>query len=201
MAPTVHILIPAAGASRRMGGKDKLTEDVGGKPLLRHVVETALATGAPVFVTLPLGATARQAALAGLSAQLVDIPDADQGMSRSLAQGSMAVASTNPGPEDGLMVLPGDMPGFTPEALGLMIHRFQAAPDVILRGSSASGIAGHPVIFPRAIWPDLQVLHGDEGGRSLLRRHAGRIRLIPLPDNMALIDLDTPDDWKAWRAR
>lgn len=201
MAPRVHILIPAAGASRRMGGGDKLTEDVGGKPLLRHMVETALATGAPVFVTLPRGAAARRTALAGLALRLLDIPDATAGLSRSLVRGAMAISAAAPGPHDGLMILPADMPDLTTEALTRVIAAFQAAPGLIHRGGSESGAAGHPVIFPQALWPELQSVTGDEGGRSILQRRAGLIRIVPLPGTMALLDLDTPQDWKDWRAR
>ena len=35
----------------------------------------------------------------------------------------------------------------------------------------------------------------------LLRREAGRVHLLPLADDRAAVDLDTPDDWGAWRAR
>ena len=48
------ILIPAAGRSSRMRGRDKLLEQVGGIPLLRLRVEAALATGHQVLVTLPV---------------------------------------------------------------------------------------------------------------------------------------------------
>ena len=53
MHPVVHILILAAGASSRMRGRDKLLQPIRGKPILRMVVDMALATGAPVMVTLP----------------------------------------------------------------------------------------------------------------------------------------------------
>ncbi|WP_412506377.1 NTP transferase domain-containing protein, partial [Roseovarius sp. SYSU LYC5161] len=56
------ILLPAAGASARMEGPDKLLEPVDGMPLLRRQVLMALATGAPVLVTLPPGAAKRRAA-------------------------------------------------------------------------------------------------------------------------------------------
>src|SRR5690606_18764083 len=67
---TKAILIPAAGAARRMGGTDKLLEPgAGGASLLRHAAEAAVTTGARVIVTLP-GAgpflPGRQGALAGL---------------------------------------------------------------------------------------------------------------------------------------
>lgn len=198
MLPVVHILILAAGSSSRMRGADKLMQAVGEVPLLRHVAAVALKTGAPVTVTLPPDAPARRGALDGLDLRIVEVPDAAQGMSRSLVRGIEALAG---GPQDGAMILPADMPGFTPEALADLIARFQADPHLILRGGTAEGQPGHPTIFPREFWPALTRVTGDEGGRSVLRDHRGRVRVIPLPGAMALLDLDTPEDWAAWRGQ
>lgn len=197
MAVTVHILILAAGASARMRGTDKLLEPAGDKTLLRHVAETALATGAPVAVTLPPDATARSAALEGLPLRLVPVVDADQGMSRSLVRGILALATA--GPMDGLMILPADMPGFTTAALLGLIRKFQTDPTLILRGGTPDGAPGHPAIFPRDLWPVLAAVTGDEGGRSVIRANANRVRIAPLPGTMATLDLDTPEDWADWR--
>lgn len=197
MVPVVHILILAAGASSRMRQTDKLTRPVGHEPLLRRVARTALDCGCPVLVTLPPGANARRAALADLPLQIVEVPDASLGMSRSLVRGVQALAATA-GPRDGLMVLPADMPGFTPAALSGLVARFLAEPELILRGGTMDGQAGHPAIFPRDLWPALTQVTGDEGGRSVLRQNQGRVRVIPLPGPMAILDLDTPEDWAAW---
>ncbi|WP_135448542.1 nucleotidyltransferase family protein [Tabrizicola caldifontis] len=199
MAAVVHILILAAGASSRMRGGDKLLLPVGHQPLLRHVARGALGTGAPVTVALPSGATARRKVLADLPVRIVEVPDAALGMSRSLVRG-MAAVEPDAGPEDGVMILPADMPGFTTAVLADLIARFRADPDLIIRGGTLDGQPGHPAIFPRDLWPELARVTGDEGGRSVLRQSQGRIRVIPLPDRMALLDLDTPEDWAAWRA-
>jgi CTP:molybdopterin cytidylyltransferase MocA len=199
MGGTVHILIPAAGASTRMRGRDKLLGHVRRKPLVRHVVDTALATGAPVVVTLPPDSPARRHALSGLPIRIVEVPDAGLGMSRSLARGIAALdAVAEAG--DGLMVLPADMPGFTSAALADMISRFRAEPDVIWRGATIDGQPGHPALFPRSVWPALAAVTGDEGGRAVLQAEADRVRSVPLPGTMAILDLDTPQDWAAWRA-
>ncbi|MDZ4087424.1 MAG: nucleotidyltransferase family protein [Tabrizicola sp.] len=199
MRPTVHILVLAAGASSRMRGADKLLQAVKGRPILRLVAETALASGAPVLVTLPPTSEARRAAVADLAVRVVDIPDAAQGMSRSIIRGLAAVVE--PGPEDGLMILPADMPGFSAKALADLISRFRAEPELIWRGGTTDGTPGHPAIIPRDLWPELAAITGDEGGRSVLKRHADRVRQVPLPGRMATLDLDTPEDWTAFRSR
>ena len=97
------------------------------------------------------------------------------------------------------MILPADMPGFTTAALSSLIGQFQTDPTRILRGGTADGQPGHPAIFPRDLWPALAKVTGDEGGRSVIQGNKDRVRVIPLPGPMALLDLDTPEDWAAWR--
>jgi CTP:molybdopterin cytidylyltransferase MocA len=198
MPPSVHILILAAGASSRMRGSDKLVQPIKGIPILRRVAQTAVATGMPVLVALPPGANERRAALAGLSTRVVDVPDAAQGMSRSLVRGVKALGDTARADADGLMVLPADMPGFTTEALDNLISQFQAQPDRICRGGIADGTPGHPIIFPSDLWPELAQVTGDEGGRAVLRAHPDRVTVLALPGQMAVLDLDTPEDWAAF---
>jgi CTP:molybdopterin cytidylyltransferase MocA len=193
----VAILIPAAGASARMAPRDKLLEPVGGEPLLRRTARAALATGAPVLCTLPTDRPARAAALAGLALTRIAVPDAARGMSASLGAG---VAALPPGCA-GVMVLPADMPGIATQDLARLLAAFADGPGRILRGAAADGRPGHPVLFPADLFPELRRLEGDEGGRVLLRRHAARVTLVPLPGDRAVLDLDTPADWAAFRAR
>ncbi|MDP3264432.1 MAG: nucleotidyltransferase family protein [Tabrizicola sp.] len=200
MQPTVHIAILAAGASSRMRGRDKLLEPIAGMPLIRRVAEAAVATGQPVYVMLPANDTRRRAALDGLSVLVISVQDAERGMSRSLMRAVHTATLRSAAATDGLMVLPADMPGLTPAALTLMVVAFLSAPTLVHRATDASGQPGHPAIFPKDLWPALAALDGDEGGRAVLRQHQARVRLTPLPGDMATLDLDTPEAWAAYRA-
>jgi CTP:molybdopterin cytidylyltransferase MocA len=190
----IPILILAAGASARMAPRDKLLEPVAGEPILRRTARIAVATGAPVTVVLPPDRPWRNAALRGLALTVVTAQDAGQGMATSLRAGLAALP-----PAAGLMILPADMPGFETADLSLMIATFAADPTRILRGATADGQPGHPAIFPADLWPALAVLTGDEGGRPVIRAHADRLVMVPLPDNRAILDLDTPEDWAQWQ--
>ena len=193
--PGPAILIPAAGASSRMAPRDKLLEPVGGVPLLRDRALAALATGAPVAVTLPPDRPARREALADLALRIVLVPQAAEGMGRSIAAGAAALGAVA-----GLMILPADMPNLGPAELRILLDAFAAEPGAIHRGASGD-VAGHPVVFPADLVPSLARLGGDEGARGLLRRHAGRVRLHSLPNRAALTDLDTPEAWTDWRSQ
>lgn len=188
----VVILIAAAGGSRRMRGGDKLMEEVGGIPLLRRQVLAALASGARVVVTLPPDRPARAKVLDGLGAEVAVLPDAAEGMAASLRHGARVAGGA-------LMVLPADMPEIDTADLLAVLAAHAAAPDAILRGASGE-TAGHPVLFPADLRADLAQLAGDEGARSVLARHRDRVQRVPLPGRHALTDLDTPEDWAAWRA-
>lgn len=194
----VTILILAAGASTRMRGADKLLQDVDGEPILRRQARIAGETGCTVIVTLPVDRPARSAALAGLHLRQVLVPDAATGMSASLRRG---IAALVPTPQGGVMILPADMPGFATADLAAMIAAFDAAPDRMWRGMAANGQPGHPAIFPADLWPALAAATGDQGGIGVIRAHPGRVSLFALRGDAAITDLDTPEDWAAWRSR
>ncbi len=195
---TIPILILAAGASRRMNGRDKLLETVGGRTLLRHVVRRAVMTGHPVLVALPMGDTVRSGALAGLDVQIVPVEDADQGMAASLRAGLRVI----PADTAGVLVALSDMPEITSDDYLSIINAFHADPDEnIHRAATSDGKLGNPVLLPRWALTEPSIFQGDAGARHLLRQHADRIRPVPLPDNHAICDLDTPADWAAWRKR
>lgn len=194
---TVTILIPAAGFARRMRGADKLLEPVAGEAMLHRQARLALATGAPVLVTLPPDAGARAQALGELAVTRVVVADPGEGMAASMRAGVAAVA---PGAA-GLMILLADLPELEADDLRGMIAAFAAAPDGILRATSATGAPGHPVIFPADLLAELAQVAGDTGARDVIGRHRDRLRDHALPGERAITDLDTPEAWAAWRAR
>lgn len=177
-----------------MRGGDKLTEVVDGIPLLRRQAMAALEVTSEVIAVLPPDRPARAAALEGLSISTVIALDAKEGMSASIRAGLREATG------DAAMVLPADMPELGAAELALMAEALRETPDRILRGASGD-IPGHPVIFPADLWPHLMRMTGDQGGREVIVANRDRVRLIPLPGRAALIDLDTPEEWAAWRKR
>ncbi|WRH60978.1 MAG: nucleotidyltransferase family protein [Fuscovulum sp.] len=190
-----HILILAAGSSSRMRGGDKMLEQVDGQPQLARILQAALQTGLPVTVALPPDRPDRAAVIAGLPARQTTVPDPAQGMAASLTAGLASLPATA-----GVMLLLADLPEITAADLITLRDAWAQEPEAILRGAAADGTPGHPVCFPPDLRDDLMTLKGDEGARAVLVRHRARLRLIPLPDRHATTDLDTPEDWAAWRA-
>jgi molybdenum cofactor cytidylyltransferase len=197
----VYILITAAGASSRMRGEDKLLQVIDGQPLLRRQVTRALAASPLVGVTLSPTHPDRLLAIAGLDVEACVLPDASEGMAASLRHAARS-ARTYEGQwlATAIMVVPADMPDLTVEDFEKVIATHLEKPKAILQGCTSDGIAGHPVLFPRDLWADLLGLTGDQGARPVLARFSSRVVHVILPSKNAITDLDTPEDWAAWRA-
>jgi molybdenum cofactor cytidylyltransferase len=197
--PRVAAILLAAGASSRMRGADKLLEPVAdGRPVLRAAADAALASQADkVVAVLPPGAAARRAALAGTAAEIVEAPDAAEGMAVSLRAGLRATAEG----ADAVVVLLADMPEVGPAAIDRLIAAFDPEEGRdICRAVSEAGEPGHPVLFGRRFFETLAGLTGDRGAREVLREAAEFVTEVPTPGRAAVVDLDTPEAWAAWRA-
>lgn len=190
------VIIPAAGAGRRMRGRDKLLEQIDGVALLARGVRRAEAVATQVIVTLPEAAAERHACLFGTTATVCEVSDASEGMAASIRTGMAALRGTC----DAVMILPADMPDITIKDMKQMLAQFaEHDGQMICRGHSECGRAGHPVIFPPDCFAALATLTGDQGGRNILRQHAQRVVKVGLPADHAITDLDTPEAWEKWR--
>nr|WP_081535910.1 nucleotidyltransferase family protein [Rhodovulum sp. P5] len=191
----VLILVPAAGQSRRMGGRDKLLETIEGESLLRRQVRRAVSTGGRVLVTLPRGSGSERAAqLVGLNLMPPLQIDASEGMGASLRAGAAAAEAVG---AVGLMVLLPDMPDIDTFDINRLLQEFLEDPENCVRATTEDGKVGHPVVFPARTFGLLRTVRGDKGGRSVLSSEA--VRDIPLSGRKAVIDLDTPEAWAEWR--
>lgn len=192
------ILILAAGQSRRMRGRDKLMEPVGGMPLIRRQAEMARrVTRGAVIVALPVPPHPRHDALDGLDVIRLPVSDAAEGMGASLRAGFAAMP---PGAEVA-MVLLGDMPDLTDSDLHTMLDAVEAdSGDLVWHATTQDGQRGHPVVFAAALFPAFARLGGDAGARDVVKTAGKRVKHVPLPGQHARTDLDTPEDWAAWRA-
>ncbi len=167
-----------------------------GTPLLARIITRALSTRLPVFVTVPTLDHPRATLLQGTTATPIPVPDRFEGMAASIRRGIDGLPAQTPG----VMILPGDMPDLTTDDLTQLAQAFENNPSAIIRATTEDGRPGHPVIFPANLFPDLRQITGDQGGRAVVKAHMDRLRLVALPGNHALCDLDTPADWAAWHS-
>jgi 4-nitrophenyl phosphatase len=195
---TTAVVILAAGASTRFGQPKQLL-DWNGEPLLTHVTGVALSAGlGPVIVVLGCHAEAIRAAL-GRFAERVQIAVNwrwQEGMSTSVQVGLAAL----PPETEAALFLQCDQPLISADLLRALATRFKETGAAIVHPTHA-GQRSTPVLFARRLFPELAAVTGDEGGRSLIARHANLVATVEVADPGVLADVDTPADYERLAAR
>jgi molybdenum cofactor cytidylyltransferase len=183
-------LVLAAGRSTRMGGPNKLLEELNGKALVRHVVEAALASDLDrvLVVTGHQGAQVEHA-LAGLSVTFAHNPHFAEGLSTSLITGLAAC----PKDTEAAMILLGDMPYISKGLIDALLKTYAPDKGVHAVVPVVAGRRGNPVLWGKRFFEALKGVSGDQGGRSVLLAFADAVAEVPFEDEASLIDLDTPD--------
>ncbi len=184
-------LILCAGQSRRFGA-NKLVARIGPEHVvLSQVLQNLITTSEPVFAITRSTDDATANLLSDLSVDYGSCPDADAGMGHSLAWGVSQILSWS-----WCGVALGDMPYVTPATLKLLAKSASHNSIVIPVVNTGEGQEkwGHPVIFGQSYYPELQGLSGDQGARSLLKKHHCAVIRVPVADEGVLIDIDTPED-------
>jgi molybdenum cofactor cytidylyltransferase len=193
----VAAVVLAAGRSTRMGAFNKLTAEVGGKPLVRRVAEQALASrAAPVIVVTGHERDKVEAALAGLPVKFVHNANFADGLGTSLKAGIAAV----PAEADAAIVCLGDMPQVDAALIDRLIAAFDPDRGALVVLPSIDGRRGNPVLWSRRFFPELMNVQGDIGARNLIGSYAEAVTEVPVSGTAALIDVDTPESLAAVKA-
>jgi molybdenum cofactor cytidylyltransferase len=189
----VAVAVLAAGGSSRMGRPKQLLP-FGGRSLLRHAAEVAVAAECgPVVVVLGAGADRLRQELDGLPVEVIVNSEWELGPGTSIRA---AVETIEPNTEvDAVVFLACDQPLVD----AAHIRRLIAAREVTGLPTAASGYAGTlgvPALFARELFADLRALHPAAGAKQLLARQSDAVAVVPFPDGA--IDLDTPEDYQRW---
>ena len=183
-------MILAAGASSRMG-RNKMLLDVHGVPMVRRAVQVVIDAGAsPVVVVVGHDEVQVRAALEGLDCLFAVNPDFTGPTSASLHAGLRAFDQS----VDAAIVLLADMVRVTSDmvrALIVSLHTGHAP----LAVSRYGDVLAPPLLFRRALWPELLAWHGEGCGKAVVKAHQHEALLHDWPVS-ALRDVDTPDDYR-----
>lgn len=187
--PSVAAIILAAGASTRMGGRPKLLLTHHGVPLVRRAVETAVSGGCTDVIVV-LGANHEQyrTQLQGTAARLLHNPEFSQGMSSSIRVGIEALAEDT----QAAIIMLADQPFIDPGVIERLITTYVTSKARIV-ACDYGGVRGAPVLFDRALFLELLLLEGDQGGRHVMTIYPRNVTTIEISPTAAA-DIDTPED-------
>ncbi|MFZ3186265.1 MAG: nucleotidyltransferase family protein [Pseudomonas sp.] len=190
-APAVIALVLAAGQGRRFGSDKRRALLADGTPLLVASLLQAQRHFAQVYVLLQDGDDA-QALGVPPGVEVLRCADAELGMGHSLAAGIRALDKH---PASAIAVLLGDMPWLSASTLQLLIGQAGAERIVF---PSYQGRRGHPVLFGRQFWPQLQQLTGDVGAKALLAAQPQANAASPPGAGAACIEVVVDDPGVLW---
>ncbi len=188
----VGAVILAAGRGLRMG-RQKLLLEVAGRPLVRHAVDAAAASGCDEVVVVYSDPAVADAVAD--RARCVENPDPDKGMSGSLRLGLDALGDQ----EAGALILLGDQPLVDATMLSTLLRHWRregARAAVATRYATDDGAGPGwrpPVLLDRSLFAELRTLTGDEGARQVLNRRRELVDVVvtETPPH----DVDTPEDY------
>jgi CTP:molybdopterin cytidylyltransferase MocA len=183
----VSAIVLAAGGGSRFGG-GKLLAKLGGRPIIETVLHNL--REAPVDeIIVVVGADAQR--LRGVceayGVRIVANEEWERGQSTSVLAGLRACGG------EAAVVLLGDQPFIGAEAVERLVSAFSEGAKVAV--ATYGGKRRNPVLFSREVWPLLEAeLAGDEGARSVLRRHPELVVEVPCEGVGDPADIDTRED-------
>ena len=188
----IPIVILAAGMSTRFPG-NKLLYEVNGKPLIRHIVESALESKADeVIVVLGYEVEKISAKIEDLDVVIVYNPKYKIGMSESVKRGVRAVYKW----AEAVIVHPADVAFAPPQAFDAVIEKYlnTRAPVVVVAYKDEKG---HPILFSKETFNDiLSISEKTMGLKYVTRKYYDKTIIVNLPYKEIVVDIDTLEDLK-----
>lgn len=205
----LFVVIPAAGHSRRMG-TSKLLLELGGRPVIEHLLEALLASSAVTRIAIVVRSDDRK--LRQVLERLADdrlhaiVPDDNPEEMRQSVELALAALRTNESPQarDGWALIPADHPLLSSETFDRLVNLWQNSSAQILI-PTVKGAGGHPTFFRWPLTNEVANLPAHLGLNTLVHSDAERVERVEISAEEILFDLDRPEDYERakvwWAAR
>ena len=95
---------------------------------------------------------------------------------------------------DAALILLGDQPAMTPTIIGAVFDAYMESGAAIVQ-ARYQGVIGHPVLFDRSLFDELDSVEGDRGARRVIARHPDLVQFADM-DQDAPLDIDTESDYE-----
>ena len=180
----IAAILLAAGLGTRFGG-DKLSAQIGGKPMIAHACELHASLPYALFVAVVRPGDAVVTETAGRTALLAYNPTPERGIASSVRIGlrtALDAAAARGIRLDGALFGVADQPYLSRDTVLRLVERFETEPKRIVAPSAPDGKRGNPVIFPEGCFAELLAIEGDHGGGTVIRRHPELLRTVKVPE-------------------
>ena len=193
---SVGAIVLAAGQSSRMGRSKMLLPWTDGLTILEHVILQLLLARISHITVVTGHCGAETGRLARrYAAHVAHNPRHATGEMLSSLKTGLASLPDHIG---GALVLPGDLPRITPRVINQVLMAWAEGRGGIV-APVHNGRRGHPILFERRYWQELQELPAGAAPRELLRRRRQEMALVRVANDCVLSDVDTPADYERER--
>lgn len=185
-------LLPAAGASRRMG-RPKLLLPINGRPMVAGVVEALRGGGVREIVLVTARDDEALQTWARQNGVTIAInPDPDRGMLSTIQEGIAALKNSK---DEILLVSPADLPHLQSETVSNLLRKMieTGAPLAV---PTFRGKRGHPLAIAPGLIPEIDTLDPNIGLKQLRDRHEAELLEIEVEDAGVVQDVDTPEEYE-----
>ena len=181
-------IVLAAGGSSRFGSPKQLAR-WRGQTFIEQVVDVALASKAdPIIVVLGAEHDQCQSLLKNKPIKIVVNQRWAEGQSTSMQAGLAAL----PAEVSCTLFLLIDLPGITPDIINAIIERYRQTRAPLVWPEFA-GQRGHPVLFDRSLFAELNQISGDTGGKPVLKAHQAQAEQVIVTTPTIIQDFDHPE--------
>lgn len=191
----IPAIVLAAGRSSRMGVPKATLAFDERDTLLSHIVRTFHAANVDDVIVV-LGhhgdEIARSLAQTDVAARIVTNREYDRGQLSSL-QAALTIVD-RPG-VDGMLMTLVDVPFLTPLTVHAVLDRYHQTHAAVVRPTSGTR-HGHPVLLARSLFHAIRHADDRTGVKPLVRAHASLAGDVPVTDEGAFLDVDTPEDYE-----
>ncbi len=186
-------ILLAAGFSHRFGPQNKLLQP------LENGDSIAVRAAKNLIAALPTSLAVVRPSYSELAEQFQQIhlnvipcPDDKTEMADSLAL-EIEAASKFEAARDGYLIALADMPFIQPATIIKVAAAIQAGASIAM--PSYQGQRGHPVGFSAKFKEALMAVSGEQGARTIIKRHEDELTLIQTDDVGVITDIDTLEDF------
>jgi molybdenum cofactor cytidylyltransferase len=98
---------------------------------------------------------------------------------------------------EAVVVVPVDVPLVAPATVRAILAAYARSHAPVVR-PTFGGRHGHPVLFDRLLFPELRRADESQGARAVIRAHASAVLDVPVEDEGAFLDIDTPAEYERY---
>ena len=196
----VSVVLLAAGQSKRMGGKNKLTKEIEGIPLIKHSVKNILASSIDELIII-LGYQKE------IIEKLIDKnkkikfifnKDFESGMASSIKTGLDNLSEKT----EAFFICLGDMPMVNQNIYNKMIktklnYNKKLKPnfkkEIFIPTYEKKN--GNPVLFTKHMKEKIMQISGDDGAKELIEIYKSKALHIPVKNRGITLDFDIQEDF------